>query len=180
MFLFNCNYDVNDLSIPSQFYSLLLKWWSDFRDDFASAKDWHNIIWNNRDIRIDGSPVFYKNFFLSEVVYLRDLFLNCNDIDSSEITARKIEKSNFLILRGFRDSISSHLKDNTTSTSPSSTIPSFSTGNGDEVFCVKTKSRDYYLPLTVGKEAELPNAITIIHRDFNLTERLFVATQSCS
>ena len=58
MFLFNCNYDVNDLSVPALFYFQLLKWWSEFREDFASVKDWHNIIWNNRDIRIDGSPLF--------------------------------------------------------------------------------------------------------------------------
>ena len=59
LFLFNCNYDVNDLSVPSLFYFQLLKWWSEFREDFASVKDWHNIIWNNRDIRTDSSPVFF-------------------------------------------------------------------------------------------------------------------------
>ena len=122
LFLFNCNYDVKDISVPSLFYSQLLKWWSDFRKDFASAKDWHNIIWNNR---IEGSPVFYKHFFLSGVVYLRDLLLNCNNIDSFEIVARNIEKSNFLIWTGLRDSIPLHLKDNNTSTSPSSTTTIF-------------------------------------------------------
>ena len=168
LFLFNCNYDVNDLSVPSLFSFQLLKWWSEFREDFASVKDWHNIIWNNRDIRIDGSPVFYKNFFLSGVVYLRDLLLNCNNIDSF---ARNIEKSNFLIWTGLRDSIPFHLKDNTTRTSPSSTIPSFSTGNGGEVFCVNTKkSRDYYL-LLISKKSKLPNAIAFLHRDFNLSEK---------
>ena len=72
-------------------------------------------------------------------MYLRDLLLNCNNIDSFEIVARNIEKSNFLIWTGLRDSIPFYLKDNNTSTSPSSTIPSFSTGNGDEVFCVNKK-----------------------------------------
>ena len=171
LFLFNCNYDVNDLSVPSPFYFQLLKWWSEFREDFASVKDWQNIIWNNRDIRIDGSPVFYKNFFLSGIVYLRDLLLNCNNIDSFEIAARNIEKSNFLIWTGLRDSIPFHLKDNTTRTLPSSNIPSFSTGNGGEVFCVNTKkSRDYYL-LLISKKAKLPNAIAVLHRDFNLSEK---------
>ena len=69
------------------------------------------------------------------MVYLRDLFLNCNNIDSFEIAARNIEKSNFLIWTGHRNSIPSHLKDNTISRSPSSTIPSFSTDIGDEDFC---------------------------------------------
>ena len=145
LFLFNCNYDVNDLSVPSLFYSQLLKWWSDFREDFASPKDWHNIIWNNRDIRIDGSPVFNKNFFRSGVVYLRDLLLNCNNTESFEIAARNIEKSNFLIWTVLRDSIPSHLKDNTTSRCPSSTMLSFSTGNGDEVLRRSQGITIYYL-----------------------------------
>ena len=62
LFLFNCNYDANDLQVLSLFYSQLLTWWSDFREVFTSSKDWHNIIWNNRDIRIDGSPVFLQKF----------------------------------------------------------------------------------------------------------------------
>ena len=44
LFLFNCNYDVNDLSVPSLFYFQLLKWWSEFREDFALVKDWHIIV----------------------------------------------------------------------------------------------------------------------------------------
>ena len=53
----------------------------------------------------------------------------------------------------------------------SSTILSFFTGNGDEVFCVSTKkSRDYY-SLLISKKAKLPNAITFLHRDFNLSEK---------
>ena len=81
---------------------------------------------------------------------------------------RNIEKSNFLIWTGLRDSIPFHLKGNT---SLSSTIPSFFTGNGDKVFCVNTKkSRDYY-SLLISKKAKLPNAITFFHRDFNQSEK---------
>ena len=102
---------------------------------------------------------------------MRDLLLNCSNIDSYEIAARNIEKSNFLIWTGLRDSIPFHLKGNTTSTSLSSTIPSFFTGNGDEVFCVNTKkSRDYY-SLLFSKKAKLPNAITFLHREFSLSEK---------
>ena len=35
LFLFNCNYEINDLSISSLFYSQLLQWWSAFREDFC-------------------------------------------------------------------------------------------------------------------------------------------------
>ena len=117
--------------------------------------------------------MFYKNVFLSGVVYLKDLLLNCNNFDSFEIAARIIEKSNFLIWTGLRDSTPSLLKDITISRSPSSTIPSisFSIGIGDEDFCVNTKkSKDYY-SLLISKKAKLPNAITFLHRDFNLSEK---------
>ena len=75
-FFFNCNYDINDYSFSSQFYTELLQWWSEFRDNFAATKDWVNTIWNNKDIRINDGPVFYKNYFESGVVFVHDLLLH--------------------------------------------------------------------------------------------------------
>ena len=42
LFLFHCNYDVKDIPITSQFYSELLKWWSDFREEFDSEREQQN------------------------------------------------------------------------------------------------------------------------------------------
>ena len=56
--LFRCNYDVKDIPIRSQFYTELLQWWSKFRIEFDAEKDWQNIIWNNKDIRINNKSVF--------------------------------------------------------------------------------------------------------------------------
>ena len=72
LFLFNCNFNVNDFSIHSKFYTELLQWWSDFREDFASIKDWNSIIWNNKEIRVNGSPVYYKNYFDSDIFYVSE------------------------------------------------------------------------------------------------------------
>jgi len=58
--LFNCNYNVKDLTICSQFYTELLKWWSEFRNDNAVETNWLYQIWNNQEIRINNKPVFYK------------------------------------------------------------------------------------------------------------------------
>ena len=82
LFLFHCNYDAKDIPITSQFYSELLKWWSDFREEFDSEREQQNIVWNNKEIRIDNKPVFYKNFF----------------------------RTNVLIWAGLRQSVPSHLK----------------------------------------------------------------------
>ena len=35
-FFLNCNYEVYDYTISSQFYHELLLWWSEFRESFAS------------------------------------------------------------------------------------------------------------------------------------------------
>ena len=49
LFFLNCNYDLKDYSKFSQFYYELLGWWSQFRDTFASERDWCHIIWNNKE-----------------------------------------------------------------------------------------------------------------------------------
>jgi len=54
----NCNYDVNDYTISSQFYqdldvSRTIVVVVQFRGTFASECNWQRIIWNNKEIRID-------------------------------------------------------------------------------------------------------------------------------
>ena len=68
-FFMNCNY-----LISSQFYHELLLWWSEFRETFASEKDWENIIWNNRDIRIDKKTVFFTKITLMLELFARTIF----------------------------------------------------------------------------------------------------------
>ena len=91
-FFFSCNYDINDYSFSSQFYTELLQWWSEFCDNFASTRDWVNIIWNNKDIRVNDGPVFYKNYFESGVVFVRDLLFHLNNTDSFKIIENKYIK----------------------------------------------------------------------------------------
>ena len=62
---------MKDIPITSQFYSELLKWWSNFREEFDTERDRQNIVRNNKEIRINNKPVFYKNFFEAGITYLR-------------------------------------------------------------------------------------------------------------
>ena len=123
----NCNYDIKDYLISSQFYHELLLWWSEFRETFASENDWENIIWNNRDVRIDKKPVFYKNYFDSGVVYTHNLLLDLDNRQSYSKFSKTIRKSNFLQWAGLRHSIPPHLKG--INKSPSITSLSFVTEN---------------------------------------------------
>ena len=76
LFLFRCNYDIKDVVISSQFYSELLQWWSNLREDFSSEKLCQNMIWNNKDIRVNDKPIFYKTFFDSGLILVSHLRIN--------------------------------------------------------------------------------------------------------
>ena len=53
-----------------------------FRQTFATEKDWTNIIWNNCEIRIDNMPVYYKNYYKAGIVCTQDLLFNLNVADA--------------------------------------------------------------------------------------------------
>ena len=108
--IFECNYTMKDLSIISIFYRELLQWWSEFRDHFSDEKYWLSIIWNHKDIRINGKPVFYKTYYNSGIYTVSDLLLNLDNVESFEAIKNKIEKVNFLTWTGLRHSVPSNLK----------------------------------------------------------------------
>ena len=162
----NCNYEVSDYTISSQFYQELLLWWSEFRKSFASEGDWKIIVWNNKEIRIDNKPVYYKNYFKSGIIYIHDLRFDLSTTDSYNYFSNKIDKSNFLQWAGLRHSVPSHLKKinlNTSTISPSQLLI------GNKIFDTKDKkSKDYY-SLLVSKKAQLPNIVHKLKIDFNFT-----------
>ena len=165
-FFLNCNYEVSDYTISSQFYQELLLWWWEFRESFASEGDWKIIVWNNKEIRIDNKPVYYKNYFKSGIIYIHDLRFDLSTTDSYNYFSNKIDKSNFLQWAGLRHSVPSHLKKinlNTSTISPSQLLI------GNKIFDTKdTKSKDYY-SLLVSKKAQLPNIVHKLKIDFNFT-----------
>ena len=166
LFFINCNYDVNDYIISSQFYRELLLWWTQFRETFASENNWQRVIWNNKEIRIDKKPVYYKNFHESGIVYVNDLLFNLSSNDSFSYFAKTISKINILQWAGLRHSIPDFLKG--VYSSPLSTTPSFLIHNN--IFDVtKKKSKDYYL-LLVTEKTQPPNITHKWKSDFNLSD----------
>ena len=166
VFLFRCNYDVKDIPIHSQIYTELLQWWSEFRIEFAAEKDRQNIIWNNKDIRINNKSVFYKNFFKSSIIYVNDLLFELNNIDSYNVILNIINKTNFLVWAGLRHAIPSHLK---TNTNPVLEI-SLSLMINNKVFDVLEKTSKHYYTLLISTKAKFPNNAQVLKRDFNLNK----------
>ena len=150
----------------SQFYSELLKWWSDFREEFDTERDQQNIVWNNKEIRINNKPVFYKNFFESGITYVNDLLFHLNNMDSFNIISKKISRINVLIWAGLRHSVPSHLT--TTNRTFSMTPLSFRIDKKD-FDALKKKSKYYYL-LIKSRKAQFPNNSRFLKHDFNLTD----------
>ena len=110
-FFFKCR----DYPNLPQFYSEFLQWWrSEFREMFASEKDWVHVIWNNKDVRIDKKPIFfffYKNYdYDLGIIYICDLQLNKSVKDLFHLILEKISKTNFLVWAGLRHSIPHSLR----------------------------------------------------------------------
>ena len=170
LFLFHCNYDIKDVVISSQFYSELLQWWSEFLEDFSPEKLYQNIIWNNKVIRVNDKPVFYKTFFNSGLTLISDLRIDLDITNSYNVIAKTIEKSNFLIWAGLRLAMPPHLKlilranDHTFLAMP----PSMIISNNDFNTLTK-KSKDYYA-LLISRRAQLSKNALVLKNDFNLTE----------
>ena len=66
----------------------------------ASEKDWVHVIWNNKDVRIDKKPIFYKNYYDSGIIYICDLQLHKSVKDSFHLILEMISKTNFLVWAG--------------------------------------------------------------------------------
>ena len=163
LFFFNCNYNISDYTIPSQFYRELLLWWSQFRETFATKEDWKTIIWNNKEIKLENKSVYYKNYVNARVICIQDLLLRLNSTDSYNQLSKKVCKTNILEWAGLRRSIPLSLR--SYDRYPSINSPTFVVG--DNTFDVtKGKSKDYY-NLLIREKAKPPNIIQKLQSNFH-------------
>ena len=75
-FLTNCNYDISSLQINNlpSFYREILTFWQNAKVAFenpTSPQD--EIIWNNKNIRINEKPLFFKRWFDKGIIFVKDL-----------------------------------------------------------------------------------------------------------
>ena len=89
LFFFNCNYNIWDYTIPSQFYQEILLWWSQFRETFATEEDWKTINQNNKEIKVENKPVYYKHFVNVRMICIQDLLFSSLTVLILIISCRK-------------------------------------------------------------------------------------------
>ena len=62
---------------------------ADFRCSFSDVNYSQNVIWNNKDKRINNKPVFYKTYFGKGIIYLSDLQFDVDNVRSYESFKQK-------------------------------------------------------------------------------------------
>ena len=72
--------------------------------NFSSEKDWHYILWNNKQILINNKIVYYKSYFEAGVVHIGDLSFHLNNKDSLSLVSNRNLKTNFLVWVGLQHS----------------------------------------------------------------------------
>jgi len=60
LFLIECNYDINHVTLPTTFYR---EWWSKVREIEDPDNTYKYVVWNSNDIKIDGKKMSSTDIF---------------------------------------------------------------------------------------------------------------------
>ena len=88
--LIRCNYNYKMIDLPI-FYQNILK----YSDYVFNKKDSRYILWNNRDIMINRSTIFYQNWYDKGVLFIQDLMSsNGNWMTYNEFSSKCVMQQN--------------------------------------------------------------------------------------
>ena len=92
------------------FYNELLQWWADFRASFSTKPPVsESLIWNNKNIKIDGKPIYYPNYVKAGILFCHHLQFDKGNLQSyNNAIGVGLRKTNFLVW--VRSAIPAHLK----------------------------------------------------------------------
>ena len=158
LFLVQCNYEINQVTLPTTFYRELLEWWEKVREIEDPDNIYKYVLWNNKEIKIDGKSVFYRHFFENNIKYTTDLLYEMSNIASFNVVrGAGLKSSNFLVWTGLRQSVPLKLRCN---------VPNLKT-----TFDLKNfKCRDYYFYL-IRQKYERPSKWRKLKEEFNLEDK---------
>ena len=167
--MLSCNYDVKDLNLNlTGFYAELLIWWADFRTSFFDMSRVENIIWNNKEIKINNKPVFYANYYSLGITCLRDLLFEYDNVASYECFKRKGLHTNFLAWTALRTSVPRSLKAEVLMDEFDPMVLQ----DAHKVFDIKSAKSKQFYKLLLSKKAKLPNMSRRLIADFDVEDML--------
>ena len=98
-FLLRCNYDkkfLAQINLP-QFYKSILQNFLELKISYKDSPYEEFVLFNNKDILLDGSTIFYRNWLKKGVYLIQDLLnLDGNFLPYPEFIEKYQEKCNFL------------------------------------------------------------------------------------
>ena len=122
---------------------------------------------NNKEIRVDNKPVFYKKkLFEQDVIFVNDLLFELDTTNSFTIVSNEISKINDLIWAGLRHFVPKHLKNSNYLRSEISLILTI---DDKEFDLLEKRLKDYYM-LIKKIIAPCPKNSKYLCQDFNLNQ----------
>ena len=129
-FFSQCQYDINfcDLQNLPEFYRTILSYWQNFKLLTGVEKATQNqIIWNNRNILVDGKPIMYKAWLKKGIIHIKDLINeDSNFLSLTDLKAKFNLEVPFTVCYGLVNAIPASWKQNiqNTDVAPSEVVPS--------------------------------------------------------
>ena len=173
-FLLRCNYDkhfLEQIDLP-QFYKLILLYFLEIKESFPNQSGQELILFNNKDILINGRIIFYRDWFDRGIYLVRDLLKSDGKFLSYTEFVQKYDlRCNFLIYFQVVSAIPRHLVERAMSYPVdragllSSTM--FHLSPETSINLTKMKNKDYY-QLLVNKEKIEPKATSKWERDLQV------------
>ena len=135
-----------------------MDWWSKLREVKDPNNIYKYILWNNKEIKIDGKSVFYKHFFDNNIIYRTHLLYEMTNTESfNAVRDAGLKNFNFLVWAGLRQSVPLKLRVH---------VPNF-----EHIFDLeKFKCCDYHHLIHVKQKYERPNKWARLREEFNLED----------
>ncbi len=108
-------YDVIQLNILLTFYLELLSLWSELRESADPDRGYKYILWNNKEILIEGKTIFYRHITLIMVLFSQRTSCLADKTNTESFSTMKkqgLTNTNFLVWIGLRQSVPLNLRGN--------------------------------------------------------------------
>ena len=79
-FLLRCNYDTNYFKDIPLFYKKILEFFNELKTLYSHDQKQELILFNNKDILVDGKPIFLNEWFKKDILSINDLLSESGDI----------------------------------------------------------------------------------------------------
>ena len=118
----------------------------------------YNIIWNNKDIKIDNKTIYYSNYVNAGILLINHLQFNKNNIEFYKSAKSKgLKHTNFLVWSEIRTAVPAHMKDLDVIESELESCLEFQCG--EKIFNPTVCKKKHFYELLVSGKAESQGAL---------------------